>query len=159
MLAPSHSVLYWALFAWNIPLVSLIFLKRSLVFHILLFSSISLHWSLRKALFSLLDIIQNSAFKEVYLSFSPLPFTARFYSTISKASSDKCLPFCISISWAWSWSLPPIQCHESLSLVLQALCLSDLIPWICLPLPLYNRKEFDFRSYLNGLVVFPMFFN
>ena len=34
------------IFAWNFPLVSLIFLKRSLVFPILLFSSISLHWSL-----------------------------------------------------------------------------------------------------------------
>ena len=38
------------IFAWNIPLVSLIFLKRSPVFTILLFSSISLHWSLRKLL-------------------------------------------------------------------------------------------------------------
>ena len=36
-------------FAWNVSLLSLIFLKRSLVFPILLFSSISLHWSLRKA--------------------------------------------------------------------------------------------------------------
>ena len=44
------------IFAWNVPLVSLIFLKRSLVFPILLFSSISLHWSLRKAL-SLLAIL------------------------------------------------------------------------------------------------------
>ena len=35
------------IFAWNIPIVSLIFLKRSLVFPILSFSSISLHWSLR----------------------------------------------------------------------------------------------------------------
>ena len=32
------------IFAWNVPLVSLIFLKRSLVFPILLFSSIYLHW-------------------------------------------------------------------------------------------------------------------
>ena len=31
------------IFAWNSPLVSLIFLKRSLVFPVLLFSSISLH--------------------------------------------------------------------------------------------------------------------
>ena len=38
--------------AWNFPLVSLIFLKRSLVFPILLFFSVSLHWSLRKAFFS-----------------------------------------------------------------------------------------------------------
>ena len=35
------------IFAWNVPLVSLIFLKTSLVFTILLFSSICLHWSLR----------------------------------------------------------------------------------------------------------------
>ena len=40
------------IFAWNVPLVSLIFLKRSLVFRILLFSSISLHWLLRKAFLS-----------------------------------------------------------------------------------------------------------
>ena len=44
------------IFAWNIPLVSLIFLKRSLVFPILLFSSISLHGLLRKAFLSLLPI-------------------------------------------------------------------------------------------------------
>ena len=50
-----------SIFAWNIPLVSLIFLKRSLVFPILLFSSISLHWSLRKAFLSLLAILWNSA--------------------------------------------------------------------------------------------------
>ena len=37
------------IFAWNVALVSLIFLKRSLVFPILLFFSISLHWLLRKA--------------------------------------------------------------------------------------------------------------
>ena len=59
------------IFAWNVPLVSLIFLKRSLVFPILLFSSISLHWLLRKAFLSLLAILWNSAFKWVYLSFSP----------------------------------------------------------------------------------------
>ena len=39
------------IFAWNVPLLSLIFLNRSLVFPIPLFSSISLHWSLRKALY------------------------------------------------------------------------------------------------------------
>ena len=38
-------------FVWNIPLVSLIFLKRSLVFSILSSSSISLHYSLRKVFF------------------------------------------------------------------------------------------------------------
>ena len=38
------------IFALNVPLLSLNFLKRSLVFPILLFSSICLHWSWRKAI-------------------------------------------------------------------------------------------------------------
>ena len=65
-----------SIFTWYVPLVSLIFLKRSLVFLILLFSSISLHRSLRRAFLSLHAILWNSAFKWVYLSFSPLPFTS-----------------------------------------------------------------------------------
>ena len=35
--------------------------------------------------------------------------------------------------------------------------LSHLIPWICLSLPLYNNERYSTR--LNGLVVFPPFFN
>ena len=50
------------IFAWNVPFVSLIFLKGSLVFPILLFSSIYLHWLRRKAFLSLLAILWNSAF-------------------------------------------------------------------------------------------------
>ena len=42
------------IFAWNVPLVSLIFLKRFLVFPILLFSFISLPCSLKRVLISLL---------------------------------------------------------------------------------------------------------
>ena len=62
------------IYTWNVPLVSLIFLKKSLVFPILLFSSISLHWSLRKPFLSLLAILWNSAFIWIYLSFPPLLF-------------------------------------------------------------------------------------
>ena len=51
------------IFAWNVLLVSLTSLKRSLVFPILLFSSISLPWSLRKAFLSLLAILWNPASK------------------------------------------------------------------------------------------------
>ena len=68
------------IFAWNVLLVSLIFLKRSLVFPILLFFSISLHWSLRKAYLSLLAILWNSAFRCLYLSFSPFPFVSLLFS-------------------------------------------------------------------------------
>ena len=64
---------------------SLIFLKRSLVFPILLFSSISLHWSLRKAFLSLLAILWNSAFTCLYLSFSPLLFSSLLFTAHSTA--------------------------------------------------------------------------
>ena len=81
------------IFAWNIPLVSLIFLKRSLVFPILLFSSISLHWSLRKAYLSLLAVLWNSAFKWLYLSFSPLLFASLLSTAICKAAPDSHFAF------------------------------------------------------------------
>ena len=61
------------IFAWNVPLVSLIFLKRSLVFPILLFFSVSLHWSLKKAFLSLLAILWNSAFSRSVVSNSLWP--------------------------------------------------------------------------------------
>ena len=51
-----------SIFAWNVPLVSPVFLKRSLAFPILLFSSISLHCSVRKAFLSLLALLWNSPF-------------------------------------------------------------------------------------------------
>ena len=82
-----------SIFAWNVPLISLIFLKRSLVFLILFSFSISFHWSLRKAILSLLVILWNSAFKWVYLSFSPLLFTSLLFTAICKASWDNHFAF------------------------------------------------------------------
>ena len=60
--------------AWNVPLISPIFLKRCLVLTILLFLSISLHCSFKKAFLSLLALLWNSEFSWIYLSLSPLPF-------------------------------------------------------------------------------------
>ena len=117
--------------AWNVPLVSLIFLKRSLVFPFLLFSSISLHWSLRKAFLSLFAILCNSAFKWEYLSFPPLLSLLFFSQLFVMPPQTTILLFCIYFPWGWSWSLSPVQCHEPTSVVPQALCLSDLILWIC----------------------------
>ena len=114
--------------AWNVPLVSLIFLKRSLVFPILFFSSIYLHWSLRKAFLSLLGILWNSAVKWVYISIL-LCFSLPFFSQLFvRPPQTAILIFCISFSWGWSCSLSPVQCHKPLSIVHQALCLSDLVP-------------------------------
>ena len=87
------------IFAWNIPLVSLIFLKRSLIFPILLFSSISLHWWLRTSFLSLLTILWNSAFKcsngyiFPFLLYLLLLF---FYHLFVRPPQTTLLPFCIS---------------------------------------------------------------
>ena len=135
----------------------LIFLKKSLFFPILLFSSISLHWLLRKAFLSLLAILWKSACRWVYLSFPPLPFTSLLFSAICKPPQTTILSFCISFSWGWFWSLPPVQCHKPLSIVLQALCLPDLIPWIYLSLPQYNHKGFDLGHTWMWSSGFPYF--
>ena len=72
-------------------------------------------------------------------------------------------PFCLFAffsSGGWFWSLPPVmsQYCEPPSIVLQGPYLSDLIPWIYFLFPLYNFKRFIwFRSYVIGLVVFPIF--
>ena len=115
------------IFAWNFPLVSLVFLKRSLVFPILLFSSISLHWSLRKAFLSLLAILWNSAFICLYLSFSPLLFTSLLFTAICKASPDSHFAFLHFFSRGMV--LIPVSCTVSLiSIHSSSGTLSDLVP-------------------------------
>ena len=49
-----------------------------------MFSSISLHCSLRKAFLTLLAVLRNSAFRWIYLSFSLLPFASLLFSAICK---------------------------------------------------------------------------
>ena len=127
------------IFAWNVPLVSLIFLKRALVFPILFFSSISMHWLLRKAYLSFLVILWNSAFRWVHFSFFPLLFFSQLFVRPPQTSI---LPFCISFCLGMvlitaSSTISPTSVHSSSG------TLSDLIPWIYLSLPLYNRKGFD----------------
>ena len=123
------------IFAWVIPLVSLIFLKRSLVFPIQLFSFISLHLSWRKTFLSLLPIlcfffflifqfffyflnfkIFNSFFgichSGGYIFLFLLGFSLLFFSLLFvRPPQAIIIPFCISFPWGWSWSLSPAQCH------------------------------------------------
>ena len=65
--APIRSIQFLSfivpIFTWIVPLVSLIFLKRSLVFPILLFSSISLHCPVRKTFLSLLVILWTTVYQ------------------------------------------------------------------------------------------------
>ena len=94
-------------FAWSVPLVSLIFLKKSLVFPMLLFSSVSLHWSLREGFLSLLAIIWNYAFKLD----SPLLFASLLFIAICKASLDNHFVFLHFFSMGMVWI--PISCTMS----------------------------------------------
>ena len=110
------------IFAWNVPLVPLIFLKRALVFPIYCFPLLYLHWSLRKAFLSLLAILWISAFRWVYLSFSSLSFASfPFFWIFVSSPKTTILHFCISHFGEWTWSLPPVQCQEPSSIVPQTL--------------------------------------
>ena len=131
------------IFAWNIPLVSLIFLKSSLDFPFYcfpLFLCID-PWG-RVSYLSLLffGILHSNGYLFPLLLCLLLFFFSQLFV---RPPQTTIMPFCISFSWRWSWSLPPVQCHEPLSIFLQTLCLSDLIPWIYLSLPLHNHKGFD----------------
>ena len=68
--SPMFLSLIAPIFGQNVPLIFPIFLKRSLDFPLLLFSSIFMHCSLKKAFLSLLAILWNSAFSWMYLSLS-----------------------------------------------------------------------------------------
>ena len=79
-------------------------------------------------------------------------FAFHFSEPFVRPTQTVILPFCISFSWEWFWSPPPVQCYEPPSIVLQALCLSGLILWIfCLCHCIVTGIWFG--SYLNGLVI------
>ena len=73
--------------AWNVPLMLPIFLKRSLLFSLLLFSSIPLHCLFKRVFLSLPSILWNSGFHWISFHFS-LAFNSLLSSAICKASSD-----------------------------------------------------------------------
>ena len=77
----------------KVPFIYLIFLNRTLIFPILLFSSVSLHCSLKKASISLLAILWNSSFSSVYLSLSSLTVAFLLFSAMCKPSSDNHFAF------------------------------------------------------------------
>ena len=118
------------------------FVKRSLVFPILLLSSSYLYWSLRKAFLSLLAILCNSAFRWVYLSFSLLPLAFVVFSAIFKASLDNHFAF-LHFFFLRMVLLTASCTMSQTSEYSSSGALSDLISWIYLSFPLYNHKGFD----------------
>ena len=80
-----------------------------------------------------------------------------FFSQLFVRPPQTILSFWVSFSWGWSRSLPPVTLSQT-SVHSSSGTLSDLIPWIYFSLPLIIIWIW-FRSYLNGLEVFPTFFN
>ena len=112
------------IFAWNVPLASLIFEEISSVFHsvvfLYFFALIAEEGFLISSCYSLELWIQ------MFISFL-FSFAFRFSSQLFvRPPQTAVLLFCISFPWGWSWSLPPVQCHEPHSIAHQALYLSDL---------------------------------
>ena len=109
------------IFSWNVSLLSLIFLKRSLIFSILLFSYIfCIDHRGRLSYLSLLffGTLHSVGYIFTFLLCLLLLFFAQLFV---RPPQSTILPFCISFSSRWSWSLPPVQCHEPPSIVLQTL--------------------------------------
>ena len=81
------------IFAWNVPLVSLIFLKRFLVFPILLFSSVSLHWYWRRLSYLFLLFLgtlhSDACIFPFLLCFSPLFFSQLFVRPPQNPNENK----------------------------------------------------------------------
>ena len=65
------------------------------------------------------------------------------FSAIGKASSDNHFAFLHFFFLGMFLITTSCIVLRTSSIVFQALCLSDLIPWIYLLLPLFNRKGFD----------------
>ena len=85
--------------AWNVPLLSPIYLKKSLVFPFPFLFSTSLHCSLKRTFLSLLAVLWNSAFSWVYLFLSPWPFASFFPQLFLRPPKTTTFPSCISFSW------------------------------------------------------------
>ena len=118
------SVLYWAHLFMKCSLGVSNFLEEtsnlshSIVFQYFFFFCLD-HWR-RLSYLSLLffgTLHSNGYIFPFLLCVSLLFFSQLFVRPLQTAI----LLFCISFSWGWSWSLSPVQCHEPLSIVHQAL--------------------------------------
>ena len=92
------SVLYCAHFAWNVPLVSLLFLKRSLVFPILLFPLFLCIVHLGRLSYLFL-LFFGTLHSDGYIFPFLLCLSLRFFSQLFvRPTQTTVLPFCISFA-------------------------------------------------------------
>ena len=135
------SVLYGAHPCMKCSLGSPIFFKRP--FPVYYFPLLLCIVHLRGLSYISLLFSGTLVFSWLYLSLSPCLLLLCLAQLFVKPPHTPTLSSCIYFSLGWFWSLPPVQCYEHPSIVLQVLYLLDLIPWIYLSLPVYNRQGFD----------------
>ena len=100
-----------SILSWFVPLISLMFLKRSLVFPILCFPLFLCtdHWGRLSYLLLLFGTLHSNGYIfPFFLCLSLLIFSQLFV----RPPQTTILSFCISFSWGWFWSPPPVQCYE-----------------------------------------------
>ena len=137
------------IFAWNILLVALIFLRRSLNLPLYSFPLFLCIVHLRRL--SYISLLFFGLCFQMGISFF-FSFAFHFSSFLSYLEGLLRQSFCLLHFFILGMVLITVSCTMEL-------CLSDLIPWISLLLPLYNHKGLDLGLDLDGLVVFPTFFN
>ena len=131
------------IFIWNIPSVSLIFLKKiSSLSHFIVFlyfsALITEEGFLISPRYSLVLCIQMDL--SFLFSFA---FSSHLTSAICKPPSGNHSAFLHFFFLGDGIDFAPVKYRKPLSILIQALCLLDLIPWNYLSLPLHNLKEFD----------------
>ena len=145
------------IFAWNVPLVSLIFLKifslsHSVVF-LYFFALIAEEGFLISPCYSLELCIQK-----LISFFSPLLFTSLLFTAICKPSSDSHFAFLL---FSMGMVLIPVSCTMSWTYIHSSsgtLSIRSNPSNLFVISTVYSQGIW-LRSYLNGLVVFPTFFN
>ena len=125
------------IFAWNVPLVSFIFLKRYLVFPILFFPLFLCLVHLRRLSYlSLLFFGTLCSVVYIFPSLVSLPFSA-----ICKASPDNHCAFLCFFFFGIFWTSPPGQCLQTSIHSSSGTLSTYLIPWIYLLLSLHTPKQ------------------
>ena len=147
------------IFGQNVPLIFPVFLKRCLVFFLLLFSSsfCTVHW--RRP--SFLSVLFFGTLRLVGCTFPFLPcFSFLFFLQLFvKPPQITTLPSCFSFSLGWFCLLSPVQYYGPLSVGLQAHCELDLMPWVLFVTSTAYSQGSWLKSYLACLVVIPTFFS
>ena len=141
--------------AWNVPFVSLIFLKRLLVFPILLFSLFLCidHWG-RLSYLSLIffgTLYSNGYIFPFLLCLSLLFFSQLFIWPPQTTILPFCFCFLGMVLNTASCTISQPSVHNSSGTLL------DLIPWIYLSLPLYDHNGFYLDHTWMILWFFPYF--